>query len=197
LTTTTDLTDSEVVGFLKGGKKTLEIETGAFITKWLADKSVPFTIDFASSTLDRSLVMAALPGSIQQASKNPVVGLSVPQTEPPTPAVTSADEASTSVELPAVATPAATAKPTPVELPVAEPATKAEADQASAPTAGPNTSTDRASIEIPAAETPAMAEPPAPALAGQVAVPEEQNARSKRVGRPRAKGPKAGPSEVA
>jgi hypothetical protein len=197
--TTTDLTDSGVVGFLKGGKRKLEIETGAFITKWLADRSVPFTIDYASSTLDQSIVMAALPASIQRASENSVAAPSVPQTEPPTSVETSADEPPKRVELPAVASRAAepTAEPGPVEVPVGERATKAETAPVSDSTAGPTTLTDPAVAETPAAEPPEMVGPPAPTLTGELTVPEEPYARSKRIGRPRAKSPKAGPSEAA
>jgi hypothetical protein len=67
LLTTTDLADATVVGFLKGGqKKELEVETAAFVTKWLMDKSIPFGIDFESATVDRNLVLDALPKRLQK-----------------------------------------------------------------------------------------------------------------------------------
>ena len=67
LITTTDLKDESVVGFLKGGvKKELETETAVFITKWLMDKSVPFSIDFESATVDQNAVLEALPRRLQR-----------------------------------------------------------------------------------------------------------------------------------
>src|ERR1051325_4949661 len=68
LITSTDPADSSVVGFTKGGqKKELEIEVAAFITKWLMDKNVPFSIDFESSAIDRDVVIEALPKRLQRA----------------------------------------------------------------------------------------------------------------------------------
>jgi len=67
LTTSSEANDASVVSFLKGGqKKELEVEIAAFITKWLIDKSVPFAIDFASSTVDRNVVVEALPKRLQK-----------------------------------------------------------------------------------------------------------------------------------
>ncbi len=67
LITTTDLKDESVVTFLKGGlKKELEVETAAFLTKWLMDKDVPFGVDFDSSGVDRSLVIESLPKRLQK-----------------------------------------------------------------------------------------------------------------------------------
>jgi hypothetical protein len=42
------------------------ITSTAFITKWLMDKGVPFSIDFESSTLDRNLVLEGLPRRLQK-----------------------------------------------------------------------------------------------------------------------------------
>jgi len=43
VTTLCEVSDAAVVSFLKEGqKKELEVEIGAFITKWLMDKNVPF-----------------------------------------------------------------------------------------------------------------------------------------------------------
>jgi hypothetical protein len=67
LITTTDLKDEAVVGFLKGGvKKELDTETAVFITKWLMDKSVPFSIDFDSAMVDQNAVLEALPRRLQR-----------------------------------------------------------------------------------------------------------------------------------
>jgi hypothetical protein len=69
-----ETSDAAVVSFLKGGlKKELELEAAAFITKWMFDKDVPFSIDFDSATVDRNLVMAALPKRIQKA-----LGVAIP-----------------------------------------------------------------------------------------------------------------------
>src|ERR1035441_1617366 len=130
LITWRETSDASVVAFLKGGlKKVLEVETAAFVTKWLMDKDVPFSVDFDSSTLDRNLVMQTLPGPLQKSLGNPADAPSVPQTEPP-PVETSAAEPTTMTELVPVEIPAdepaTTAEPAPVELPVAESATTAE-----------------------------------------------------------------------
>lgn len=200
LTTTTDLTDAAVVGFLKGGKKTLEIETGAFITKWLMDKSVPFNIDFESSTVDRTLVMAALPSSLQKSLGSAAAAPSVLQTEPSTPVEASAAELPTMVELAPVENqvdkPVTTEVPAPMELPAAEPA-MAELVHFDDPAAEPTALMEPVSAEIPATDPAAVAEPAAPAATGELAVPEEQEAGSKRASRLRVKRPKAGPPEVA
>lgn len=64
---TTDPADAMVGNFLKGGqRKTLEIETAAFVTKWCMDNSIPFSIDFESATVERNLVMEALPKRLQK-----------------------------------------------------------------------------------------------------------------------------------
>jgi len=50
LITVSEANDAAVVSFLKGGlKKELEVETAAFITKWLVDKDVLFGIDFETT----------------------------------------------------------------------------------------------------------------------------------------------------
>lgn len=68
LITAADVKDEAVVSFLKGGaKKELEVETAAFILKWLMDKNVPFGIDFESCTVDRAVVLDALPRRLQKA----------------------------------------------------------------------------------------------------------------------------------
>jgi hypothetical protein len=209
LTTTTDLADSAVVGFLKGGKKTLEIETGAFITKWLVEKSVPFSIDFDSATVDRKLVMEALPDPIQKsleilAAAAPAEAGQAPQTAPPAPAETSAVDLLATLELAPVEIPAPNpmpmaepiAEPAPVDAP-AEPATTAEPAPVDAPAAEPGTLTEPAPVEIATAEAAAMAEPVALVATGELAVPEEQESGSKRASRIRVKRPKTGSSEVA
>jgi NCAIR mutase (PurE)-related protein len=67
LTTSSEVSDASVVSFLKGGqKKELEVEIATFITKWLVDRSVGFGIDFDTSTVDRNVVMAALPKRLQK-----------------------------------------------------------------------------------------------------------------------------------
>jgi hypothetical protein len=199
LTTTSDLADATVVGFLKGGKKTLEIETGAFITKWLVDKGVPFTIEFESSNLDRNLVTQTLPGPLQKSLGNPADAASVPQTEPPTPIENLAAEVPPMVELAPAEIPAAehaiTAEPAPVELPAVESVTSAEPAPIDAPADETTTLTEPVPVETPTAEP--SAEPAAPAATGEPAVPEEQESGSKRASRLRVKRPKAGPSEVA
>ena len=74
LITASEANDAAVVSFLKGGlKKELEVETAAFITKWMFDKDVPFGIDFDSAAVDRNLVMAALPKRVQKA-----LGVTIP-----------------------------------------------------------------------------------------------------------------------
>jgi hypothetical protein len=74
LITVSEVNDPAVVGFLKGGlKKELEVETAAFLTKWMMDKSIPFGIDFDSTAVDRNLVMAALPKRLQKA-----LGVTIP-----------------------------------------------------------------------------------------------------------------------
>ena len=91
LITWRETSDASVVAFLKGGlKKELEVETAAFVTKWLMDKQIPFSVDFDSSTLDRNLVMQTLPRPLQKSLGNPAGAPSVPQTEPPPPVETSA-----------------------------------------------------------------------------------------------------------
>jgi len=67
LITSGDASDASVVTFLKGGlKKELEVETAAFVTKWLMDKDVPFKVDFDSAAVDRNLVLEALPRRLQR-----------------------------------------------------------------------------------------------------------------------------------
>ena len=100
------------------------------------------------------------------------------------------------VELP-VAEPTTTVEPTPVEMPAAEPTTTAEPAPIDPPAAEPATLTEPAPVEIPTAAPAAMAEPVAPAATGELAVPEEQEAGSKRASRLRVKRHKAGPPEVA
>src|SRR5690348_1505831 len=74
LTTSCDASDASVVAFLKGGpKKELEVETAAFVTKWLMDKDVPFGVDFDSCGVDRALVIEALPKRLQK-----VLGVAIP-----------------------------------------------------------------------------------------------------------------------
>ena len=68
LTTSCDASDASVVAFLKEGqKKELEVETAAFLTKWLMDKSIPFKVDFDTSGVDRALVIESLPKRLQKA----------------------------------------------------------------------------------------------------------------------------------
>jgi hypothetical protein len=68
LSTSCDANDASVVTFLKGGlKKELEVETAAFLTKWLMDRDVPFGVDFDSSGVDRALVIESLPKRLQKA----------------------------------------------------------------------------------------------------------------------------------
>jgi NCAIR mutase (PurE)-related protein len=74
LTTSSEVSDASVVSFLKGGqKKELEVEIATFTTKWLVDKSIPFGIDFDTSTVDRNVVIAALPKRVQK-----ILGVTVP-----------------------------------------------------------------------------------------------------------------------
>jgi hypothetical protein len=74
LTTSSEVSDASVVSFLKGGqKKELEVEIATFTTKWLVDRSIPFSIDFDTSTVDRNVVMAALPKRLQK-----ILGVTVP-----------------------------------------------------------------------------------------------------------------------
>jgi hypothetical protein len=86
LTTARDASDASVVTFLKGGlKKELEVETAAFVTKWLMDRDVPFGVDFDSASVDRALVIESLPKRLQKAlgATAPVISetASVPQGE--------------------------------------------------------------------------------------------------------------------
>ena len=74
LTTTCDASDASVVTFLKGGlKKDLEVETAAFVQKWLMDRDIPFGVDFASASVDRALVIESLPKRLQK-----ILGATVP-----------------------------------------------------------------------------------------------------------------------
>ena len=67
LITSCEAGDASVVSFLKGGtKKDLEVEVAAFITKWLMDRDVPFSIDFDSCGVDRTLVIESLPKRLQK-----------------------------------------------------------------------------------------------------------------------------------
>src|ERR1035438_8738431 len=77
LVTTRDLKEESVVTFLKGGqKKDLEVETAAFVTKWLMDRDIPFGIDFDSCGVDRTIVIESLPKRLQK-----ILGASVPRSE--------------------------------------------------------------------------------------------------------------------
>jgi hypothetical protein len=79
LTTTADATDQAVTGFTKGGpKKELEVETAAFIMKWLIDRNLPFGIDFESLTVDRNHVFEALPRRLQRALGYKATGTAEP-----------------------------------------------------------------------------------------------------------------------
>ena len=74
LITSCDASDASVVTFLKGGlKKDLEVETAAFVQKWLMDRDIPFGVDFASASVDRALVIESLPKRLQK-----ILGPTVP-----------------------------------------------------------------------------------------------------------------------
>jgi hypothetical protein len=74
LITSCDASDASVVTFLKGGlKKDLEVETAAFVQKWLMDRDIPFGVDFASASVDRALVIESLPKRLQK-----ILGATVP-----------------------------------------------------------------------------------------------------------------------
>ena len=73
LITWRETSDASVVTFLKGGlKKELEVETAAFVTKWLMDKDVPFSLNFDSSGVDRALTIGLLPKRLQKILIPPV-----------------------------------------------------------------------------------------------------------------------------
>jgi len=114
LITSGDASDASVVTFLKGGlKKELEVETAAFVTKWLMDKDVPFGVDFDSCGVDRALVIEGLPKRLQKilGSTVPVVSETADTTQVETvPAVAEAGGAAQVVEV----------KPAGVVEPVAE-----------------------------------------------------------------------------
>ncbi len=67
MTTEADPADAAVASFLKEGlKRELEVDTAAFVMKWLMDRDVPFSIDFESATVDRDAVLGALPRRLQK-----------------------------------------------------------------------------------------------------------------------------------
>jgi hypothetical protein len=68
LITTAEATREDLMAFLQNRtKREIDLETAAFIMKSLMDRNAPFTIDFESATIDRNVVLEALPKRLQRA----------------------------------------------------------------------------------------------------------------------------------
>ena len=64
---TPDVNDPKALAFLADGmRKQLEVETAAFVEKFLLDHSVPFSVDFDHAKVEKEAVLSSLPRRLRR-----------------------------------------------------------------------------------------------------------------------------------